>query len=102
MPYKVVFRPEAEADLLALYRYISSAGGLLRAGVYIERIETACMSLATFPERGTCRDDIAPGIRVIGFERRVSIAFRVLNEAVEIVSIAYAGREFEGELREED
>jgi len=102
VPYKVVFRPEAEADLLALYRYILSAGGLVRAGTYIERIETACMSLATFPERGTRRDDIAPGIRVVGFERRVSIAFRVFNEAVEIVSIAYAGKDFEGELRGED
>jgi toxin ParE1/3/4 len=98
---KVFFRAEAEADLFALYRYIADAGGLLRADDYIGRIEKACMSLATFSERGTRRDDIAPGLRTIGFERRVAIAFKVLDETVEIVSIAYAGRDFEGELREE-
>jgi toxin ParE1/3/4 len=57
------------------------------------------MRLSTFPERGRRRDDIRPGLRVVGFERRVAIAFRVLKTRVEIVSIAYGGREFERELR---
>jgi toxin ParE1/3/4 len=57
------------------------------------------MDLATFPERGTRRDDILPGLRTIGFERRVTIAFRVLKARVEIVTIAYGGRDFERELR---
>jgi len=69
--------------------------GPVRAGGYIARIEEACMGLATFPKRGTRRDDIAPGLRTIGFERRVTIAFRVLPDAVEIVTIAYAGQDFE-------
>ena len=58
------------------------------------------MGLATLPRRGTRRDDIVPGLRTIGFERRVTIAFRVLANVVEIVTIAYAGRDFESELRE--
>src|ERR1700710_742188 len=99
MELKVIFRPQAEADLLALYRYIAEASGLGIAGGYIDRIETACMSLATFPNRGTKRDDLAPGLRTIAFERRVTIAYRVLKTRVEIVTIAYAGRDFEGELR---
>lgn len=49
---------------------------------------------ATVPERGTRRDDIAPGLRTMGFERRVVIAFRVLDAVVEIVAIAYAGKGF--------
>ena len=56
------------------------------------------MALATFPKRGRRRDDILPGLRTIGFERRVTIAFRVLKTQVEIVTIAYAGRNFEDEL----
>lgn len=101
MPHKVVFRPEAEADLFGLYRYIAEASGAGRAEAYLARIEGACMALTTFPERGTPRSDLAPGIRTIGFEGRVTIAFRVLDqEVVEIVAIAYAGRDFEGELRE--
>jgi toxin ParE1/3/4 len=96
---KVFFRPQAEADLLALYRYIAEASGLVIAGNYIDRIEIACSSLATFPNRGTKRDDLAPGLRTIAFERRVTIAYRVLKARVEIVTIAYAGRDFESDLR---
>jgi len=99
---KVFFRPQAEADLLSLYRYIAEASGLAIAGSYIDRIEVACMSLATFPNRGIKRDDLAPGLRTIAFERRVTIAYRVLKTQVEIVTIAYAGRDFESGLRGEE
>jgi toxin ParE1/3/4 len=66
---------------------------------YIRRIQEACARLATFPERGGRRDDIQPGLRVVGFERGVAIAFRVLKTRVEIVSSAYGRRDFEPELR---
>jgi toxin ParE1/3/4 len=95
--HKVVFRADAVADLTALYDYIAEQSSPETG--YIRRIQETCMGLATFPERGRRRDDIYPGLRVIGFERRVSIAFRVLKTRVEIVTIAYGGRDFEGELR---
>ena len=101
MALKVVFRPQAEADLLGLYRYIAETSGLAIAGNYIDRIEVACLSLATFPNRGVKRDDLAPGLRTIAFERRVMIAYRVLKTRVEIVTIAYAGRDFESDLRDD-
>ena len=41
---------------------------------YIERIEAHCRGFADFPERGTRRDDLLPGLRITGFERRVTIA----------------------------
>jgi toxin ParE1/3/4 len=100
MALKVVFRPEAEADLIGLYEYIVERSGHQIAGGYIDRIEEACMALATFPKRGRRRDDILPGLRTIGFERRITIAFRVLKNQVEIVTIAYAGRNFEDDLKE--
>jgi toxin ParE1/3/4 len=97
--HRVYFRPQAEAELAALYDYIANVSGEAVAGGYIARIETACLALSTVPERGARRDDIEPGLRTIGFERRVTIAFRVLESRVEIVTIAYGGRDFEGELR---
>ncbi|CCE04715.1 Plasmid stabilization system [Bradyrhizobium sp. STM 3843] len=100
MAFKVVFRPEAEADLIGLYEYIAERSGHNIAGDFIDRIEEACMALATFPKRGTRRDDVLPGLRTIGFERRVTIAFRVLKDQVEIVTVAYAGRNFEDDLKE--
>lgn len=100
MAHKVYFRPQAEADLFALYEYIAGKAGATIAGNYIGRIEAACLSLENFPERGRRRDDILPGLRTIGFERRATIAFRVLKTRVEIVTIAHGGRDFESELRE--
>jgi toxin ParE1/3/4 len=96
---RVVFRDEANAELTTLYDYIASQGSPETAIGYIRRIRDACLSLAHFPERGRKRDDILPGLRTIGFERRTTIAFRVLKTRVEIVTIACGGRDFERELR---
>jgi toxin ParE1/3/4 len=98
--FEVHFRPEAEADLIGLYEYIAEVAGTRIAGRYIDRIEAACMALADFPKRGTRRDDIRPGLRTIGFERRAPIVYRVLPARVEIVAIAYGGRNFEADLDE--
>ncbi len=88
---KVSFRPLAEADLFALYRYIATEAGHEVADTYIDRLETACIGLAHFPERGTRRDDIRPGLRAIGFERRATIAFQVTKAEVVIVRIFFGG-----------
>jgi toxin ParE1/3/4 len=92
---RISFRPRAERDLIALYEYIAAEAGLDIAGKYLDRIETACLALSTFPERGRKRDDIRPGIRVIGFERRASIVFLVAKSGVEIVRILYGGQDIE-------
>jgi toxin ParE1/3/4 len=92
--YKV-FRPMAENDILALYDYIAAQAGRRIAGDYIARIESACMSLRNAPLRGRARDDIKPGLRIIGFERRAAIAFHVERSEVVIVRIFYGGRDYE-------
>ena len=97
--FEIVFRPLAEADLFALYRYIAGEAGHEAAGAYIDRIEAACLELATFPERGTRRDDIRPGLRAIGFERRATIVFQVRKSEVVIIRIFYGGQDYERTLR---
>jgi toxin ParE1/3/4 len=89
----------AEDDLLRLYDYIAERAGRKIAGDYIARLESACMSLRNAPVRGAARDDIAPGLRIIGFERRAAIAFRVMRSEVVIVRIFYGGRDYERILR---
>jgi toxin ParE1/3/4 len=91
----VIFTPEAKDDLLDLYDYIAGHGSPARALRYIERIEKTCMSLNTLPERGIRREDLRPGLRVLGFERRVLIAFRVSADSVAILRILYGGRNVE-------
>lgn len=92
MSLTVVFTPEAQDDLFGLYDYIAEHSSPERAIRYLERIERTCMSLQTLPERGTRRDDLRPGLRVMGFEHRVLIAFHVRSESVAILRILYGGR----------
>ena len=91
MAHKIVFRPTAAEDLKQLYLYIADEAGHDRAGAYLERIEAACMALQTFPERGTVRDRVLPGLRIIGFERSAAIAFRVTGDTVEVLRILRRG-----------
>lgn len=98
MTHRIYFRPEAEADLLALNGYIAERSGNRVASRYISAIETACLKLATFPERGARRDDLAPGIRLLNVKRRVTVAYLVDRESVRIVRVFYAGWDYEAEL----
>ncbi|MET3592893.1 plasmid stabilization system protein ParE [Mesorhizobium shonense] len=50
------------------------------------------MSFETFPERGTRHDEIAHGLRTVGWRRRATIAFEVAGDTVIILRVLYAGR----------
>jgi toxin ParE1/3/4 len=93
--HTVVFTPEAQDDLFDLYDYIADHSSSTRALRYIERIEKTCMSLKSLPARGTLREDLRPGLRVMGFEHRVLIAFQVNSGSVAILRILYGGRSVE-------
>jgi len=97
---RVVFAPEAEAQLVALYFHIADAASPRIAANYTEAIVKQCESLETFPMRGSQRDDIRPGLLVFGFRRRVSIAFEVTGEVVTILGVFYGGQNFEATFEE--
>jgi len=73
---------------------MAGEGSSENAAAFIERVEEACLSLQMFPERGTRRDDIRPRLRIMDFERRVTIAFQVGRTEVVIVRIPYAGQDY--------
>ncbi|MEQ8506724.1 MAG: type II toxin-antitoxin system RelE/ParE family toxin [Rhodospirillales bacterium] len=93
MTHKVLFAPEAQNDLKELYLYIAEQAGDGRAMAFIERIEAYCQGFADFPERGTQRDDLFPGLRIVGFERRGTLAFLVGKHTVSFLRILYGGRD---------
>ncbi len=92
---EIVFAPEAQDDLKQLYLVISERSDTERAMAYVDRIETYCRGFADFPERGIRRDDLFPGLRVVGFERRVTIAFHADPETVTFLRILYGGRDID-------
>ena len=91
MAHKIAFREAALTDLQGIYDRIAEASSHDRAYAYVGRIETACHKLATFPARGTVREHIHPGLRIIGFERSASIAFVVRDTFVDILRILPRG-----------
>ena len=91
MSSRVLFRPQARQDLLALHLYVAQHASLRIANDYIDRIEAACFALRDFPRRGVARDDLAPGIRTIPLEGRILIAYRVEDRALRIMRVISAG-----------
>ena len=93
MPHRVRYSAHAVRDLEGIYRYIAGRSGSPDVALsFVGRIRGACERLADFPERGTRRDKVRPGLRIIGLERRVSIVFYVAETEVLIARVAYGGR----------
>jgi toxin ParE1/3/4 len=65
----------------------------MRADAFVARILDACHALDVFPERGTRRDDLFPGLRVIGVRRQATIAFTVERDQVVIQGILGRGQD---------
>ncbi len=98
---RVIFTPRAERHIDGLHEYIAAHSSEARADGYIIRIVAFCTRLATFPLRGQRRDDLLPGLRTIGFERRITIAFVVTADTVLIEGIFYGGQDFESLFHDE-
>lgn len=92
--YDVLFTRRAETQLDDLYGYIAERSGAARADRYVNAIVEACRNLGTFPRRGTDRDDIRPGLRIVGFQRRVTIAFAIEDDTVIVHGIFYGGQDW--------
>lgn len=99
MTHRVVFSPEARAQLVDLYRYIAREAVPATAQTFTDAIVAYCEALRTFPLRGTRRDEVVSGLRTIGFCRRVTIAFTVDDDAVTILGVFYAGQDYERALQ---
>lgn len=97
---RVVFSPNARDDLFALYDWIAKAAGLDIADAYLERLERYCLGFSIASERGHRRDDVRSGLRIVGFERSVTIAFTVDQDRVTILRLFHGGRNWE-ELMDE-
>jgi len=64
-----------------------------RTGSYLRRIEKYCLGFEVAARRGLRRDDVRPALRIVGFERRTTVAFHIETGRVTIDRIFYAGRD---------
>lgn len=100
MRYEVVFAPEADDQLEALFAYIAGRASVLTAQRYTSAIISTCEDLSQFPHRGLSRDDIRPGLRVTHHKGRTIIAYAVDNaiRRVTILGVFYGGQEYASRL----
>ncbi|WP_439500272.1 type II toxin-antitoxin system RelE/ParE family toxin [Bosea sp. (in: a-proteobacteria)] len=102
--FRVLLAPEAQDDLDSLFAYVAERSGKNTARGFIDALKDYCLGLSHAPERGTRRDDLAPGLRLLGYRRRATIAFLTTNEEVVVLRILYRGRDVDALLgsRDED
>jgi len=99
MRYTVIFTPEVLDQLASLYCYIAEAASPNIAESYTGAIVSYCENLHTFPNIGTCRDDVRLGLRIANYRKRAVIAFAVDDNVVSIIGVYYGGQDYESVLQ---
>lgn len=61
---------------------------------YLERVEVFLAGLSVGSERGHLRSDVRPGLRIVCFERRLTVAFTVGEDTVTVLRVFTAGRDW--------
>ncbi|MFZ5678058.1 MAG: type II toxin-antitoxin system RelE/ParE family toxin [Pseudomonadota bacterium] len=102
MTHTIHFTPEALQQLYELETNIAAVGSPIIAARYVDSIVDYCENLNTFPHRGTLRDDLRPGLRTLGFRRRVMILFEGASDAVTILGVYDGGQDYEAALRDDE
>ena len=82
MALRVVLRPDAKADLNSIFNWVEQSAGPEQAHDYVRQIRRHYLDLRDFPNRGTDRSDLAPGLRTLAFKRRAIITYRVEENAI--------------------
>ncbi|OWV77933.1 plasmid stabilization protein [Rhizobium sp. R634] len=93
MKYTVRLSIAAQRDIDALVDYLVVHAGETVAQGYVDRLRTFLKGFQSFPKRGTVRSEIRDGLRIVGFERSLSIAFTVKEETVYILRVMSGGQE---------
>ena len=95
----VEYRPEALADLETIFLYVLEISqNFTTASSFTDRIFERCERIGDAPWGGVSRADLGRDIRLIPFEKRAAILYRVIGDRVEIVNVFYRGRDYEAIL----
>jgi toxin ParE1/3/4 len=88
--------PQATSDLVELHDYIA-VDNQAAAARLIDRFFTRFQRLADYPELGTLREDLRPGLRVWS-EGRYVILYRPTAVGVDIARVVHGARDIESLL----
>ena len=102
--YLVEEKPDVFSDYLAIAEHIERwTGDRAMADRTVDAIRDFIKSLSTVPHRGTKRDDLRPGLRIVPFKKRTTIAIEIDDnaEVVTILRVFYGGQDYEAILGRE-
>ena len=92
----VRLRAQAHQDVKDIFDWIVSESDYPSiAENLVNRIYSHCETIGEFPLKGRARNDLQQGLRILAFERKAIIAYRVLADEVEVTNIFYGGRDWE-------
>lgn len=100
--YRVEEKPDAFHDYRAIAEHIERwTGDRALADRTIDVIRDFIKSLSKVPHRGTKRDDLRPGFRIVPFRRRTAVAIEIddKNGVVTVLRVFYGGQDYEAVLR---
>ena len=83
---RLVWSPEAEDDLLTIWRWGALHFSAEAADAHLRDINRAAQNLIDFPNSGVKRDQIAPNVRSVVAYPTV-IFYRAGNRSIEIVRV---------------
>jgi toxin ParE1/3/4 len=86
----------AQQDLIEIWQRIASDNGAIVADRWIDRIESRCRQLSSFPSAGPFRPDIAPDARMLLIGHWLAL-YRIEMGGVRILRVIHAARDL-GEI----
>ena len=99
MSYRVILTPEAEDQVQEIQAYIASKSFPQNAANYVHRLADHIEGIASASFQGASREDIGPGFRTTGFERRVTILYAIRGDEVIVAGIYYGGQQVPTSVR---
>ena len=87
-----------EEDAAWIFDAVATAAGSDTALNYLTRLRNFCERLEFGAERGSRHDHLRAGLRNVGFEKRVTVAFTVGDERVTVLRLFYGGQDWKREF----
>jgi toxin ParE1/3/4 len=99
---RIVYRRHAREDIFRLGQWLTMQVGRSFSRNYLKRIRGRIDSLSYGSERGSIREEVGAGVRVIGIMGPISVAFVVTGETVVILRVLYRGQDWHTTLAPDD
>ncbi len=96
---RVLRRPQAAEDVAEIWDYIAD-DNLAAADRFVDRLDEQFRLLATHPQMGRARGELAPEVRSFPFGRYV-IFYVPIDDGIDVVRVLHSARDIDAVFGEE-